>query len=123
MREVRIATVAEDFEATLSFYRDALQLQVASTWDDPDGRGAVFRVNDLGLEVLEANKHHPFVAPAGVTVAIERDDVDALYERLEPMGFQFESPIADRPWGERSFTILAPNGLAISMFVALTEPS
>jgi len=121
MVDFRVATVADNYDATVAFYQDALGLTTAATWDDPDGRGVMFSVNNAILEVLEANEHHPFSAPVGVVVGIEYNDVDELYERMKRSGIHIEETIADRPWGDRSFLVLAPNGLKLSFFKVLTE--
>jgi uncharacterized glyoxalase superfamily protein PhnB len=119
MQDVRVVTVATDYDATVSFYQRVLGLAITGGWDDPDGRGTMFSVNGAKIEVLEANEHHPAVDPAGVVVAIEFDDVDQLYQRVHDAGVTIEETIGDRPWGERNFTLLAPNGLTLTAFETL----
>ena len=49
------------------------------------------------------------------------DDADALYERVAAAGVEFIDPIAERPWGHRSFEILDPSGLPLVFFTPIGE--
>lgn len=117
MSEIRVLVGTTDFERSSAFYRDVLGFAVAEHWDDPDGRGTLFQATDGAvIEVVEDTPHHPYTAPSGVTVAIEVSDADAVHERLRDASVGIVDPIADRPWGHRSFEICDPSGLPLVFF-------
>ena len=122
MTEIRVLVGTTDFERSSTFYRDVLGFAVDEHWDDPDGRGTLFRVADGGvIEVVEDSPHHPAEPPHGVTVAIEVPDVDALHDRIRAAGVEPVEPIGDRPWGHRNFEIRDPSGLSLVLFTAIDE--
>lgn len=123
MGEMRVLVGAVDFELSSVFYRDILGFDVAEQWDDADGRGALFRASDGGvIEVFEDTPHHPFEPPNGVKVAVEIGDADSFYERVLSAGVEIVDPVADRPWGHRTFEIRDPSGLPLVFFTPV-QPS
>ncbi|MCA9649553.1 MAG: VOC family protein [Myxococcales bacterium] len=54
----------------------------------------------------------PF-AGHGLAYGIEVDDVDAEYQRIRSAGVDTDGPPRDNPWGDRSFTVVDPNGIAL----------
>ncbi|MEX1363356.1 MAG: VOC family protein [Nannocystaceae bacterium] len=54
----------------------------------------------------------PFVGK-GLTYGIEVDDVEAAYERFVSGSVDTDGPPRDNPWGDRSFTVVDPNGIAL----------
>jgi uncharacterized glyoxalase superfamily protein PhnB len=48
--------------------------------------------------------------PSAVTLYIEAPDVDAMHDRLTASGANIVDPLADRPWGQREFTVADPDG-------------
>ena len=120
MTEMRVLVGAKDYESSKSFYRDLLGFRLEEEWDAPDGRGTLYEAaSGSMIEIVEDSPHHPFVPPAGVVVAVEVDDVGALYERLRQAGVEVVDPIGDRPWGHRNFEIRDPSGLPLVFFTAL----
>jgi catechol 2,3-dioxygenase-like lactoylglutathione lyase family enzyme len=47
------------------------------------------------------------------TICIEVDDVDAEHERLAKEGVTPTVPLRDNPWGDRSFIVVDPAGVAL----------
>ena len=120
MSEIRVLVGTTDFDGATRFYGDVLGFPVQEHWDAPDGRGTLFRCASGGvIEIFEDSPHHPAEAPRGVKVAVEADDVDALYDRVTRAGVEVVDPIGDRPWGHRSFEIRDPSGLPLVFFTAL----
>lgn len=119
MGDFRFLLTTNDYAGTLAFYGDTLGLAVHDSWDDPDDRGTVFRAAAGMIEVFEDSPHHPAEAPRGVRVAIEVDDALALEARLRAAGVPITDPLADRPWGHRSFTAEDPNGLPLTFFTVI----
>ena len=117
MTEIRVLVGSVDFERSTAFYADLLGFVVAEQWDDPDGRGTLFQAASGGvIEIFEDSPHHPFEPPAGVKVAVEVADVDALHRRLAAAEVEIVDPIADRSWGHRSFEVRDPSGLHLVFF-------
>ena len=122
MTEIRVLVGTADFDRSSAFYGDLLGFSVAETWGDPDGRGTLFQVASGGvIEVFEDSPHHPFEPPAGVKVAVEVDDADALFERVAAAGAEIVEPVGERPWGHRNFEILDPSGLRLVFFTVIGE--
>jgi len=48
-------------------------------------------------------------------------DADGLHSRLSEAGVVPTDPLADRPWGHRSFTIEDPSGLPLTFFEVVEE--
>lgn len=122
MTEIRVLVGTADFERSSAFYGDLLGFAVAEEWDDSDGRGVLFQAATGGvIEVFEDSPHHPFEPPAGVKVAVEVTDVDALYERVTSTDVEIVDPIGERPWGHRSFEICDPSGFHLVFFTPIGD--
>jgi len=118
--EIRVLIGTTDFEGAVAFYSEVLGFPVQEQWEDSDGRGILFRCATGGvIEVFEDSPHHPAETPQGVRVALEVDDVDALYARIRQAGVEVVDPIGDRPWNHRNFEIRDPGGLPLVFFTAL----
>jgi catechol 2,3-dioxygenase-like lactoylglutathione lyase family enzyme len=121
--EFRFVFHAKDYEASVAFYRDALELEVASAWDrGPGDRGTLFQAASGIIEVMslpglpDPDAASDYVPPHGVSVMIETDDVVAFHSRCEANGLPIEEPIADQPWGHRRFVLSDPDGLRLCFF-------
>lgn len=102
-----IAFPASDFEASLKFYRDLLELPLISEGEDGLSRFAHFDCGGLGVRIYEWKK--PFNrAHTGLQVYV--DDVDALHRELRSQGVKFSGVIRDEPWGGRVVTVSDPDG-------------
>ncbi len=116
---MRVLVGTTDYAASTAFYRDVLRFTVQEEWDGSDGRGTLFDTGGGVIEVMEDSPHHPAEPPRGVRVSIEVGDVDRLHLRLADAGVVPTDPLADRPWGHRSFTIEDPSGLPLTFFEVL----
>lgn len=67
------------------------------------GRLAIFRIGKGRIGLLQ-------LPGRGFHVEIETTDVDGMYEQVKQAGCKVGRPLADRPWGERDFTIFDPDG-------------
>ncbi len=126
MGEFRAAWFARDYERSIAFYRDQLELPVLEGWDrGTDDRGTMFSAGEGRIEILalpsdpapdSAWDHRP---PQGVLLVIERDEVDELYQRLESRGVPFKQGLTNQHWGHRSFIASDPDGVGLYVFAEL----
>ena len=102
-----IAFPASDFEASLRFYRDLLELPIIAEGEDGLSRFTRFDCAGFGIHIYEWTK--PFNrAHTGLQLYV--DDVDALHAELRSHGVMFSGDIRDEPWGGRVVTVSDPDG-------------
>ncbi len=51
----------------------------------------------------------------GIFLTVEIDNVDKLYQEIKLKDVKISVEIKDEPWGDRHFTIIDPNGIAIDI--------
>ncbi len=123
MNEFRAAYFPRDFEATLAFYRDGLELPLVESWDrGPGDRGAVFEAAAGRIEILSLPKETSagsawdYRSPAGVFLVIEVDDVDGYYRQITARGLELRENLKTQSWGHRSFIVNDPDGVGVYFF-------
>ncbi|HEX7251608.1 MAG TPA: VOC family protein [Thermoanaerobaculia bacterium] len=121
--QFRFGYFARNYEATVAFYRDGLELEVMESWDrGEDDRGTLFAAESGVIEVLATpatgESFGAFDArpPRGAFMVIESRDVEARYERAVAKGLPIKEPLTDQTWGHRSFCVTEPNGLILYFF-------
>jgi uncharacterized glyoxalase superfamily protein PhnB/GNAT superfamily N-acetyltransferase len=96
-----------DVRETIAFYRDILGGRGEWLWEDPPTFGGI-RLGDVHLMFcldpqlatrVEGHQHHFFV-----------EAVDTLHESHAKAGAEILSPIENKPWGIREYTVRDPNG-------------
>jgi uncharacterized glyoxalase superfamily protein PhnB len=123
LTELRVLVSATDFDTATAFYGDVLGFPVEEHWLDDDRRGTLFRCTSTGvMEIVEEPPGRPVETPCGVKVAIQVDDVSALYDRIRQTDVEVVDPIDDRPWGHRNFEIRDPGGLPLVFFSVIPAP-
>jgi catechol 2,3-dioxygenase-like lactoylglutathione lyase family enzyme len=129
--QFRFAYFTPQYEATVAFYREGLELPVLETWDrHPDDRGTLFGAASGMIEVLALPRGgasaHLWDArpPQGAFMVIEVPDVEAHYQRAVAQGLPITQGLTDQDWGHRSFCIRDPNGLTLYFFreIGSTSP-
>ncbi len=105
-----------DFQETLAFYRDILELPEVHSWHGPDGSGAMLRAETGIVEIVSQPSDREFVPLQGVGMAIQVPDVDARYAALQVRGAALPEAPATHPWGQRSFSLTDPNGVQVVFF-------
>jgi catechol 2,3-dioxygenase-like lactoylglutathione lyase family enzyme len=120
--EFRCAFFTDEYESTVSFYRDLLEFQVGESWNRaPDDKGTIFLAGSGMIEVLTKPGHERSWVwskekPRGFAIVIELDDVDAFYARILEKEIVVAASIADWEWGHRSFRIEDPNGVTLYFY-------
>ena len=113
-----------DFDASLTFYRDRLGLELVATYDDPPyatllAAGARISLAEQG----HAAPDRPGVtmsAPAdrsraNVVLVLEVDDADAVHHELATEGVQFLAEPYSPPWGGSRFFCVDPDGYLVEI--------
>jgi catechol 2,3-dioxygenase-like lactoylglutathione lyase family enzyme len=107
MRVFRIAIPASRIERSRVFYESVLGLDA----DDTVPSRLYFHCGDVIVAVIDwqVEGHGPFQATPD-DLYFATDDLDAVRDRAETAEALEVSPIEKRPWGERSFYCLDPDG-------------
>jgi catechol 2,3-dioxygenase-like lactoylglutathione lyase family enzyme len=119
--EFRFIFRAKDYEASVAFYRDGLELPIISSWDrGPAERGTLFRAGSGVVEVLALHPGETYVPPQGMELSFEVDDVDGWYERVLEKGLPINKGLADKPWGHRTFSVNDPDAIKVILFSVIS---
>ncbi len=111
----------QDLERLLSFYRDQLGLEQDLDLRDETGAPylASVEVHETVIMLSRANPstpQDPRRSGVRLTLLFDRGhDIDALLDRLRGGGMVVCSPIGDRPWGHRDFTVFDPDGYHVTI--------
>ncbi|HKQ61607.1 MAG TPA: VOC family protein [Candidatus Polarisedimenticolaceae bacterium] len=120
-REFRVAWFPSDFERSVAFYRDALELPVRGSWDrGPGDRGMLFAAGPGSIELLAGRPAS--IPPRGVWIYVEVDDVDAWHARATGRGVPIAHALEDTPWGHRRFHVVDPDGVEVGFFSQRAAP-
>lgn len=115
---VQPVIVTPDLDRLHAFYRE---LVGAEEFTRVPEEGPVFfvglRIGGSEL-VLVTDPNVATGAPARIAISIAVEDVDALLDRVEPLGGTVQGPANDMPWGQRVAHIQDPDGNALN----LTQP-
>lgn len=121
--ELRLVVTAEDYDAALAFYRDALGLPQLETYTHDGGHVTIL---DAGRATLELND--PVYAAhiddvevgrrvAGhIRVAFAVHDSAATTDRLVDAGAQLVAPPTRTPWDSLNARLEGPAGLQLTLF-------
>ena len=119
--DFRVIFTPLEYAVTVAFYRDALELPVVTSWDDPPPSGTIFAAGSGTLEVVAPSPHDTQKPPSGFRLLFRRADPDTWCQRLRDKGIEITVPLVDRPWGYREFAVTDPNGIDV-FFYTVTDP-
>lgn len=51
----------------------------------------------------------------GVWIAVDVEDAQAEYRRIQALGVPIEVELRDEPWGDRHFAVVDPNGIGVDV--------
>lgn len=115
--EFRFIFRAKEYETSVAFYREGLELPIVGSWDrGPAERGTLFQVGSGIIEVLALAPGKECVSLQGGELAYEVDDVDEWYRRVQEEGLPIKGELADKPWGHRSFSVTDPDGIKVILY-------
>ncbi len=121
--QFRFSYFTPEYESTVAFYRDDLELPILESWDrNPDDRGTLFGAASGAIEVLtlpkggESSHLWDDRPPQGAFMVIEVEDVEQSYRRAVQKGLPIQEDLTTQAWGHRSFCVREPNGLTLYFF-------
>ena len=121
--EMRLVVTADDYDAALTFFRDALGLRVAANYDSDDGRATLLDVGRARLELFDrAQREHIDQVEVGrqvsghIRVAFEVEDAATATDTLSEAGAQVVAPPTETPWGSVNARLDTPGELHVTLF-------
>lgn len=109
-----------DIKASLSFYQDALGLELLDCVNGPDGEPFHAELSHKGQMVLMCSPEGSFGGTAKTpangnfeapqSFYLYVDDVDVLHDKAKAAGAKIDSPPEDMFWGDRVFRLTDPSG-------------
>ncbi|MFE3205416.1 VOC family protein [Embleya sp. NPDC059237] len=129
VRQLRLVVEAEDFDAALAFYRDALGLPEEAAYSGDGGaRVAILDAGRATLEIANPQQKRMIddvevgrqVAPR-IRVAFEVADGPAVTDRLVDAGATPVAPPTVTPWQSLNSRLDAPADLHITVFQELAN--
>ena len=127
VRQLRVVVAAEDFEAALAFYRDALGLpQLAAFEGDGGARVAILDAGRATLELanpaqvamIDSLEVGRAVSPH-IRIAFEVTDAENMTRHLSAAGAQLIAAPTRTPWGSLNARLAGPAGLQLTLFEEL----
>ncbi|MEU4483241.1 VOC family protein [Micromonospora sp. NPDC023966] len=127
VRQLRLVVEAEDYDAAVAFFRDALGLPEQAAYSGGDGaRVVILEAGRATLELANPAQKRMIdevevgrqVAPR-LRVAFEVDDSRAVTERLVAAGATEVAPPTVTPWQSLNARLDGPAGLHFTVFEEL----
>ena len=127
VRQLRLVVEAEDYDAALTFFRDALGLPEQAAFEgDGDARVTILEAGRATLEIanpaqvrmidrIEADGK----PSAKIRIAFEVDDSAAATKDLVEAGGTLIAEPRETPWKSLNSRLEAPEGLQITLFQEL----
>jgi predicted enzyme related to lactoylglutathione lyase len=125
--QMRVVVEAEDYDAALRFYRDALGLPEEAAFEgDGDARVAILTAGRATLEIANPAQKRMIdevevgrqVAPK-IRVAFEVADAATATAELVAAGAELVAAPRETPWHSLNSRLAAPAGLQITLFEEL----
>lgn len=119
--QFRVVMEVEDFDRSVKFYEESLELERIVDWDRADGKGVLFSFGGNSMIALRgAAEGQPSLnsPEKNFILIIQADDVDVLYEKWAGTDLEIEGEPEDLIWG-RVLTLKDPDGLSIQFFSEL----
>jgi catechol 2,3-dioxygenase-like lactoylglutathione lyase family enzyme len=120
----------EDYARALEFYRDVLGLPVVQAWDTPAGSGAILDAGRATLELLSVTQAELVdrvevgERVAGpIRLALEVEDSEQTAGELVAGGAELLAQPVVTPWSHRNVRLRAPDGMQLTLFTVLEDPT
>ncbi|MEN6523328.1 MAG: VOC family protein [Anaerolineaceae bacterium] len=115
-----IVFISKNYDEAIHFYRDLLKFTVDHSWDNGAGnRGSVFCVGNGTIEILALKPDAEHKPPMNFEVYMEVENVDQFYFHVKSLGIPIRGEIADKPWGQRTFSLTDPDGIKLVFYTVI----
>jgi lactoylglutathione lyase len=119
LRSVSPGLTVADIHKSIGWYRDVLGFIVEEEWNR-DGRlvGAGMLAGTVRFFLGQDDWAKGRDRPKGIGFRLHlttAQDVDRIAARIKANGGRLESEPADMPWGSRAFTLVDPDGFALTI--------
>ncbi len=129
VRQLRFVVEADDFDAAVRFYRDALGLPEEFSVVTGDARVIALQAGRATLEIVNPAQRRLIddvevgrQVSRNIRVAFEVTDVEMATEAVRAGGAELIAPPTETPWHSLNARLEAPAGLQITLFQELVEP-
>lgn len=112
MRLAQARVVTNDVEGTAAFFADVLDVKVVLNEYYVEVPAGYATVGFSRARFTECGE----TAVPQVILDFEVDDVDAEYGRLDALQVEWVQLPTTQPWGNRSMTFRAPEGVLVNVF-------
>jgi catechol 2,3-dioxygenase-like lactoylglutathione lyase family enzyme len=123
---VRVVLNTAAFQAEVDFWVGSMGARRVDGWDRaPDDRGVLLELRPgTVVEVIDQGTKEPSASAAGTVLACQLAspaDVDDRHARVVASlgAAAVLTPLGDRPWGHRSFSIRSPGGAEVAVYADL----
>ncbi|WP_346534054.1 VOC family protein [Micromonospora sp. DPT] len=129
VRQLRLVVEAEDYDAAVAFFRDALGLPEQAAFSGAgDARVVILDAGRATLEIANPAQKRMIdevevgrQVPPKIRVAFEVDDAPAATARLVAAGATEIAPPTATPWHSLNSRLDAPAGLQLTLFQELRD--
>jgi lactoylglutathione lyase len=127
VRELRLVVTVDDYDAALTFYRDALGLHEQAAYAAPNGglvtlldagRATIELANTAQADFIDEVEVGRRVA-GKIRVAFEVTDAAGATRRLIDGGAELIAEPTRTPWDSLNARLTAPDGLQLTLFEEL----
>ena len=126
VRQMRLVVTAEDYEAAVHFYRDALGMPELGAFAADGGFVTILDAGRATLELTDP-RHAAYIdrvevgqrVAGHIRVAFEVDDAPRTTRRLEDAGARVIAEPVRTPWDSLNARLEAPAGLQLTLFTEL----
>ena len=123
--------IVKDLNAAVSFYKNAFGFaERGGVMNGPDGKPvhAELRLRDSTLMLSPENpargmKSASTMGGSPITLYMLTEDVDATVARAVKLGARADGQVMDMFWGDRSGTVVDPNGYSWMISTHVAEPT
>lgn len=121
--ELRLVITADDHDAAVAFFRDALGLPQIADFSGDDGRVVLLAAGRATVEIADqAQAEHIDRVEVGrrvagpLRVALQVPDAAAATRRLADAGAEVIAVPTRTPWGSLNARLTAPTGIQLTLF-------
>ncbi len=128
VHELRVVVTAEDYEAAVAFYRDALRLPERAAFSSPDGRVVILEAGRATLEIADRHQAE-FIdqvevgrrVAGHIRICFAVDDTRATTEALRRAGATVIANPTRTPCNSLNARLEAPAGLQLTLFDSVAD--